>query len=165
MMKKYWQYIKCTLLCRFNKDINVGMNTKIKWIKYAIKKESGNKIIFENSSISHCCFRINGFNNKIVIDENAKIVYCSFSITGDNNVVHIKGSAGTLHLTVRGSKCQMQSGVKSSMENCYMICMGQGNSITIGDDCMFSGGIELWNSDTHLITDLEGLPQNRHYQL
>jgi len=34
--------------------------------------------------------------------------------------------------------------------------MGEKNSISIGNDCMFSGNVEIWNSDTHLITDLNG---------
>ena len=38
--------------------------------------------------------------------------------------------------------------------------MSDGNAITIGEDCMFSGDVEIWNSDTHLITDIEGNPLN-----
>lgn len=156
MMKKYWQYIKCTLLYRFSKDIQIGKSAKIKWIKYSIKKRSGNKLIFEDCCIFHCSFKINGLNNKIVIDENANIGYCSFSVVGDNNEIHISGSTGIMTITLRGKGCSVQIGKQTSIESCYMVCMGENNSINIGDDCMFSGNIEIWNSDTHLITDLMG---------
>ena len=33
-------------------------------------------------------------------------------------------------------------------------------SITIGDKCMISWGIDIWCTDVHTITDLEGNPQN-----
>lgn len=140
----------------FSKDILIGKGTKIKWIKYGIKKRSGNKLIFENCCIFHCNFKINGSNNTIVIDKNANIAYCHFSIVGDNNEIHISGTTGIMTITLRGKGCSVQTGEKTSIESCYMVCMGENNSINIGDDCMFSGNIEIWNSDTHLITDLMG---------
>lgn len=155
-MKKYWRYIKCTFLCRYNKDIKIGKNTKIKWIEYAIKKDSGNRLVLENSSISHCSFSINGLNNTIIVDENAKIGNCSFSVIGDNNEIHISGTTGSMTIFLRGKECRVQTGKQTSIGGCNMVCMGENSSIGIGDDCMFSGDIEIWNTDSHLITDLEG---------
>ena len=45
-------------------------------------------------------------------------------------------------------------------EDTTIICMGQGNSVTIGEECMFADKVEIWASDTHLITDLQGNPLN-----
>lgn len=115
MIRKYWQYIKCTLLYHFSKDILIGKGTKIKWIKYGIKKRSGNKLIFENCCIFHCNFKINGSNNTIVIDKNANIAYCHFSIVGDNNEIHISGTTGIMTITLRGKGCSVQTGEKQAL--------------------------------------------------
>lgn len=82
--------------------------------------------------------------------------YTNINIVGNNNQVSLNGCSGILSLTLRGDYCKVIIGKDSTMEDCYMVCMGQKNSITIGNDCMFSGKVEIWNSDTHLITDMEG---------
>lgn len=46
------------------------------------------------------------------------------------------------------------------MEDVYMISMGVDNKITIGENCMISGDVEIWNTDSHLITDLADNPVN-----
>lgn len=159
MKNKYIKYILGTLTAHFSKEFRME-RARLNWISHNIRKQAGNQVIIRDASVGHCSFTIQGSNNTIIIDNGADLSYSGFQIFGDNNVVHISGSTGIMSLVIRGNGCKMQSGVKSSMETCYMICMGQGNSITIGDDCMFSGGIELWNSDTHLITNLDGTPLN-----
>lgn len=39
------------------------------------------------------------------------------------------------------------------MESAYMVSMGSNNSIEVGENCMFSGDVEVWNTDSHLIVD------------
>ena len=47
------------------------------------------------------------------------------------------GCTGIASLTIRGNNCKVSIGKDTSMENLYMICMGNENSIVIGIDCMF----------------------------
>lgn len=66
-----------------------------------------------------------------------------------------------INCTIRGNNCTVSVGKNALLdEDTTIICMGQGNSVTIGEECMFADKVEIWASDTHLITDLQGNPLN-----
>lgn len=156
-MKKYYHYIKDTIRCRFSKQFSLK-GAKIKWIKYNI--DSSSTITINDSFVSHCGFSTYGKNNHISFVNHANMVYTSICIYGEGNEVAFDGCSGIISLTVRGNNCKVVIGPKTTIEHAYMICMGNENSITIGKDCMFSGQVEIWNTDSHLITDMAGNPIN-----
>lgn len=155
MVKKYFRYIKDTLSCRFCKHFCLHGST-INWITYNISPNKDNSVIIENSKVSHCSFNVNGTNNKIVIKNNADVAYCNFSIFGDSNEIIFDGNKGIVNLINRGNNNIITIGKDTSMETVYMVSMGCNNSIEIGKECMFSGDVEVWNTDSHLITDENG---------
>ena len=157
-MKKYIRYILYTLLCRFSGCFNLH-NATVRWIIYHLSPSS--RINIDSSKWVKSSISAFGENNEVSIMGEADLVYSNIAIYGNNNCVVLNGCTGILSLIIRGNNCHVIIDKKTSMEQCYMVCMGQGNSITIGEDCMFSGGIEIWNSDTHLITNLEGNGINR----
>lgn len=157
-MKKHIRYIIDSITCHFSSSFQFSPKTKSKWLRYSI--DSSNIVELNECQVSHCSFNIHGVGNRIIIDNGANVCYCGFNITGNNNTIQLDGCTGIMSLTLRGDRHNVTIGKDTSMESVYMICMGQNNRITIGEDCMFSGGIELWNSDTHLITDLDGNPTN-----
>ncbi|WP_418213345.1 acyltransferase [Bacteroides difficilis] len=157
-MKKYIHYILYTLLCRFSSCFNLH-NATVRWIIYHLSPSS--KINIDSSKWIKSSISSFGENNEVSIMGEADLVYSNIAICGNNNRVVLNGCTGILSLIIRGNNCHVVIGRKTSMEQCYMVCMGQGNSIIIGDDCMFSGGVEIWNSDTHLITNLDGSPINK----
>lgn len=155
MVKKYFRYIKDTLSCRFCRQFSLQGST-INWITYNISPNKNNSVIIENSKVSHCSFNVNGTNNKIVIKNNADVAYCNFSIFGDSNEIIFDGNKGIVNLINRGNNNIISIGKDTSMETVYMVSMGCNNSIEIGKECMFSGDVEIWNTDSHLITDENG---------
>lgn len=159
MVKKYFRYIKDTLSCRFSKHFCLH-GSIINWITYNISSNNNNSVVIENSSVFHCSFNINGTNNRIVIKNNADIVYCNFSVFGDNNLIIFDGNKGIVNLINRGNNNVVSIGKDTTMETVYMVSMGKNNSIEIGKGCMFSGDVEIWNTDSHLITDENGTALN-----
>lgn len=159
-MKKYYRYIKDTICCRFGKQF-VLQNSKIKWITYNVTENGNNKIEIENSKVSHCSFRVNGKNNRIVIKNNADVAFHGITIDGDNNEVVYDGCLAIISVRIRGNGCKVSVGKGSLLdESTSIICMGQNIYVDIGPECMFAENVEIWASDTHLITDLEGNPVN-----
>ena len=95
-----------------------------------------------------------------MIKNNADIVYCNISVFGDNNLIIFDGNKGIVNLINRGNNNVVSIGKDTTIETVYMVSMGCNNSIEIGKDCMFSGDVEIWNTDSHLITDENGNPLN-----
>lgn len=129
-------------------------NAKVKWISYNI--EPVNRVELNDSIVRHSSFGCKGSNNTISVCHKSKLSHTHISITGYNNKVVMEGCSCGLSLIVRGNDCTIYIGENTVMENCYMVCMGYGNSITIGKDGMFAGNVEIWNTDSHLITDMDG---------
>lgn len=154
MKSKYIKYIINTIICRYSKYFDIK-NSLVKYIKYKVQGIN-NVIKITNSKVIKSSFYLNGNNNSVLFDDNTNMYYTNINIVGNNNKISLNGCSGILSLTLRGNNCYVTIGKDSTMEGCYMVCMGQGNSVTIGNDCMFSGKVEIWNSDTHLITDMEG---------
>ena len=154
---KYYNYIKDTLKIYFDNKFNIK-NSKIKWITYNIdKKKNNNRINIIDSSISRLSIQVKGRNNNIIIKNNAKVSFHGITIIGDNNQVIYDGCTAIISILIRGDKCSVSIGKGSLLdESTKIICMGQGNSVEIGKECMFAENVELWASDTHSITDLNG---------
>lgn len=156
-IKKQFYYIIDTIRCRFSKQFYLK-NAKVKWITYNV--DASSTITVKDSVVSHCGFAAHGKKNRISFVNGANMAYTSVSIHGDGNEVIFDGCSGIVALTIRGNGCKVFIGEKTTMEHAYLICMGNGNAITIGEDCMFAGQVEIWNTDSHLITDMVDNPIN-----
>lgn len=159
MVNNFLQYILGTV--RFLSDKRVDcQRSSVKWIKFR-KAAHGFKMQVSDSSLSHCNIHSAGCNNKIAVYNGALLTYTSISLEGEGNEVVLDGCTGIASIIVRGTGCRVYIGKKTSMEDLYVVCMGQCNSVTIGKDGMIAGKVEIWNTDSHLITDLDGKPLNR----
>ena len=78
------------------------------------------------------------------------------------------GCKAMINVFMKGNGCKITVGRGSLIdESTSIVLMGQGNRVEIGEECMFAEKVEIWASDTHLITDLQGNPLNpsgRHRQ-
>lgn len=157
-MKKNLQYLLGAILCHFCKQVSI-VNAKVKWITFHLGDKS-NLLAIHGSTVVKSHFAIHGENNVIDVKNGTSVCYTSIQIDGNDNKVILDGCSGILSITLRGNRCTIHIHKGSSFEDAYMVCMGQNNSITIGESCMFSGKVEFWNSDTHLITDLDNQPCN-----
>lgn len=156
-MNKKIKYFIDTIRAKFDSQLKI-VNSKIKWIQYALFPT--NTIYVKDSSISHFGVECKGKNNRLQILGGANLCYSSVGITGNDNEVILDGCTGIINITVNGNSCKVYIGKNTSMEDLYLICMGKQNSVTIGEDCMIAGKVEIWNSDTHLITDFDNKPLN-----
>ena len=75
-------------------------------------------------------------------------------LLGDRNFVLIANTKFTirnLHIVSSTAKdCSVEIGRNFSCGDC-LIQVAEGNSVNIGSNCMFAGGIEIRNSDFHAI--------------
>ena len=58
------------------------------------------------------------------------------------------------------SRCTISIDANTAFCGACFYCQDDDSKITVGKDCMFSWGIDIWCTDVHAITDLEGNAQN-----
>ena len=107
--------------------------------KTTVLKKSGIRFFGKNNTIRlqkadmyNTTVFLRGKGHALVVDENAKIYNTHIKIIGNNNTVHI--GAGT------------------SFGGGEIICGGNGISITVGKNCVFAEGLDIWSTDTHSVT-------------
>lgn len=107
--------------------------------------------------------KIVGNNNQIICGEDCCCHKFQVSIYGDNNKVFIGSCVSGLISVDMGFAWhnKMNNGVfeigdNSSFNGMSAVMLEPESFIKIGKDCLFSGDIELWASDTHSVIDLDG---------
>jgi acetyltransferase-like isoleucine patch superfamily enzyme len=122
--------------------------------------KNSNKVIFNHVSIYDSDFLIKGDKNSMSIEKSNHLIYgLSVKIYGENNHLVIEEGAIIygLRIVIRGNGCHVSIGSNFCENiNSMIVCMGNGNYIEIGDDCMLSENIDIWNTDSHQITDISG---------
>lgn len=143
------------LYIRYRKYISI-QDSLVKRCHFYFQNKSNN-INFRHIRIFNSHFSLNGENNSVKIDNSEKIIHgLSVKIYGNNNFLEIKNGACIfgLRIVIRGESSHITIGENFSENiNCMITCMGRNNYIQIGNDCMFSENIDIWNTDSHLITD------------
>ena len=91
-----------------------------------------NTIQIQKADMYNTTVFLRGKGHKLIVDENVKIYNTHIKIIGNNNTVHI--GAGT------------------SIGGGQIICGGNGITITVGKNCVFAEGIDIWSTDTHSVT-------------
>lgn len=140
----------------FNGNISIqGMvfNTDIE-----VKK---NNTLTIGDKLSNSYIETKGNGNEVLIEGSAQ--HIRIIIIGNNNKVYLKQKS-TIHNTeilIRANHAVVEVGERTNILGAHLVCQGHHNYINIGRDCLFSHGIEIWNSDTHTVTDLDGNIINR----
>lgn len=115
-----------------------------------------NKFIQKGAFLNNNKFSISGENNIITIGRKARIRYCQFTVIGNNCKIIIGGGStivSNVHFWCQDDNSTILIGNNFTMEGGH-IAATEGESITIGNDCMFSGDIEIRNGDSHSILDV-----------
>lgn len=99
--------------------------------------------------------KIRGKNNKIYIDEFARLDNCEINMFGDNCKLYIGKWAiiKNTNLWFENFSTIIKIGEKTTFENVHIAALEDFNEVYIGDDCMFSRGIEIRTGDSHKILD------------
>lgn len=141
-------YKLCFILCK---------NIKLKGCIFAfnLKANSSNKIDIKRE-FTHSSIKINGNNNSVI--SCGIVQHASIRIIGNNNKIILKDNCrfSNSELLIRADNAEFIIGERSNILEGYFICQGNNNYIHIGEDCLFAHNVEIWNSDTHIITNLEG---------
>lgn len=119
---------------------------------------SGNLVHFAaHTKLDSCLVEINGDNNAVQIDglhfSNLKII-----VQGNNHNIKIEeGTAFNLSGTiwVDGEGNSLSIGRDCSIESANIALTENKSKISIGNNCLFSYGIDIRNGDSHSIIDLK----------
>jgi acetyltransferase-like isoleucine patch superfamily enzyme len=142
-----------------NKKFQKRLSTIYYFLKKNKKKIRGknNIVVHDGAFLAHVQIIIKGDNNKVIIEPGTKIFNTKIIMQGNNHYLRI------------GENCIMKKGVlwfedyaceininnRTTIEEAYMSAVEPGSKIIIGEDCMFSSGIDIRNSDSHSIIDLK----------
>jgi len=118
----------------------------------------GNRIELRKGKITFLSnIHVSGSGN--VLDCSADLYHTGIIIEGDNNELIIEDSVRFFKSTifVKGDNLFLHIGSGSSFNsNCWVVCMGQGNTLEIGEGCMMADNVDIWNSDSHPIFNEQG---------
>lgn len=152
------------------------MRNILRWIKrkiYIVKnnlfiqRSTDNHIKIEKAILGDIRLHVDGRNNiidlsRIKLANGAKIF---ISIVGDSNKVlgkdiKVRGDSyiiiGQNHPNFGAVKnSRLEIGMGTSIESMRYITFNSDTFCSIGENCMFSSDITLWNTDAHPILDLQ----------
>lgn len=140
---------KNTILLRL-----VAVIHNIIFLNYRFNLFSSNRIIIKGVFLKKTRFKITGKGNEVFIDPENRLNNCLIYIFGNNCKIHI-GKHCILTNTTLWIEDDMGSIVIGEYSNSYgaHISATEGETILIGNDCMFSHGIDIRNGDSHPIFD------------
>lgn len=119
-----------------------------------IRGRRSNKINIIGAFLEKTRIQLAGKNNVIIISPEARLIKCSFHICGNNCKIEIGKhcSFSNLELWIEDNGGLINIGHHTTIGGGH-IAATEGQSIKIGEDCMFSHGIEIRNGDSHAILD------------
>lgn len=107
--------------------------------------------------------RIKGKNNKVYIHHHvAPDSRIAIDVVGNNNVIcldtenliHCNATLGLIDKPIENAVFKI--GEKTSINGLNVFMVENNSQVSIGKECLFSYGIEMWCSDTHCVLDLQG---------
>lgn len=121
---------------------------------FIIKGRIKNKIHIRGAFLKNTRIQIKGKNNVIQIAPENRLNNCLLHISGNNCEINIAEHCILSHLElwIEDDGCKISIGYRTTSEGGH-IAATEGKYISIGEDCMFSHGIEIRNGDSHSIFD------------
>lgn len=139
------------------KILYTGYNVK-KTIVFKLKITGikNNRIESLNGCIKRSSLFFQGSQNSI--RNYGYVSNLNIKVFGNNNTIELLENNQISHTNIylRGNNCHISIGKNTTIGHSYILCMGSKNFIEIGEDCMFAEDIEIWNSDSHPISDTNG---------
>jgi len=149
-MKKILELLKkSSLLLRI-----VAVIHNIIFLNYRLNFSLKNKIVMKGAFLKGTRFKIIGHGNEVIIDPENRLNNCFIYIFGNDCKITI-GKHCILTNTTLWIEDDFGSISIGGYSNSYgaHISATEGESIKIGEDCMFSHGIDIRNGDSHPIFD------------
>ena len=111
-----------------------------------------------------------GENNKVIVKKTDTPLHLEISIVGNNNEIVIEEGFRTEQLcrivigTEPSCPCnnaKVYIGKNTHINDVYFLAMEDNSTLEIGEDCLFSWGINVWATDSHAIFEA---PEEWHYK-
>lgn len=103
----------------------------------------------------------NGSHNHIDIDKGGQFNNLKIAINGDHNHISIaKQVKFSGHLLIVGNHLHIHIGAQTTAIDCYILARDK--SVTIGEGCMISRGIEIRATDVHKVYDTDSNERLNH---
>ncbi|MFD0671330.1 acyltransferase [Cohnella sp. GCM10027633] len=119
-------------------------------------KGNGNIVRSSGAFLRKVSFDIEGSGNEIVVGSRTKLSHLKVFVRGSNHKLHIREGCTIKNgvLWFEDMDCLVEIGAQTTIENAHIAVTEPGSSITVGEDCMFSFGIDIRSGDSHSIIDL-----------
>lgn len=131
---------------------NIILNRSSILFSKIYSKDKSNLVHLIDSNLEFSKIIFHGKNNKIKIHGNHTRI--RINIYGEGNSIDISKRTSLIlsEITIRGKGCKIEIGEDTTFgKNCCLVCMGENNKITIGNQCMLAEQIDIWSSDSHPI--------------
>lgn len=132
-------------------------------LSYPLRHVIAGRVKCRGVFLKKTSFNIRGKGSRIEIGKATQLHDCHITLYGTGCCVLIKegGRLANTSLYLEDDLSSIKIGCKFSIESGH-IASTEGQTIIIGDDCMFSNDIEIRNGDSHAIVDMEnGLRTNK----
>lgn len=116
-----------------------------------------NHIDPRGADVKRCHIRVRGNGNTLRCRSLLKNSDVLIEGNGNRILIEAGGELRNLRLWIKGNNCEIRIGSQLIFNGGRVVCAGNGNGVTIGDDCMFAEDIEIWASDTHPVYQGETL--------
>lgn len=112
-------------------------------------------VLGEKIDLKNVVLKIKGKNNTVILG-NISLRNVNISIQGDNNLLKISdlGFIQNSSLDTKGNDNRLKIGRNILINGIKIWNWEDRGNITIGDDCLFAHDIELRNTDSHPIYDI-----------
>lgn len=117
-----------------------------------------NKIDLQNSFIKNTSIIMKGKKNHIYISDHCVLHHCKIYIKGDHNKIFMdkKVSMANLEIHIEDNHNVVNIGESTHISGTTHLACIEGNSIIIGERCLFSSDITFRTGDSHTIVDNKG---------
>lgn len=147
-----------------NKTFFISNNRFIAFCRHILYVLLRNKIKKRGNSFCvkglhyHNLFMFNGRNNTLSINNGSLLKNCFIRFRGNNNTIIIgkNCSLNGVSLVCLGDGCTIYIGDHCDVGKHSLIASGEGKTITIGDHALISYNVEIRNTDSHSILNLNG---------
>ncbi|EJT6493235.1 acyltransferase [Clostridium perfringens] len=94
-------------------------------------------------------------NNVIVVEKYSRLNNCDINMLGNKSILHIKKNCiiKDSSFWFEDKKTKIIIGNETTFESVHIAALEDSRKVCIGDDCMFSRGIEIRTGDSHSVID------------
>lgn len=116
-----------------------------------------NKIDHSEALLKNVTFDIIGNNNEIIVKKASRISNVKILLRGSDHklIIEEKCTVKSGVFWFEDSGCTISIGGNTTIEDAHIAVTEPNSTISLGEDCMLSSGIDIRNGDSHSIIDIE----------